>query len=158
MAIAKLRGSRRARAGGFTLVELLIAVTLLAIGILSVGQIFAVSGQNAAFGRTETEAVCLAREIQEKILSESYDQVASMFDGVDTDNPASVTVPCQTWASHLHSQLGASGRGTISVRDPITDPSLLDGMLSVHIEVSWLMRGDTMSVPLDFAVTSIGND
>ena len=50
---------------GFTLVEMLVSITILAIGILALGQVFAVSNQNASFGRTETLAVSLAREIQE---------------------------------------------------------------------------------------------
>lgn len=144
------------RDNGFTLVELLVAVTLLAIGILSVGQIFAVSARNASYGRTETIAVSLAREIQEKILSESVDQVPTMFNGVDTNDPGSVTVPCTVWAQHLADQLGSSGRGTIRVMDANQDTDLLPGMFSVEIEISWLREGETITVPLRFAITEIG--
>jgi prepilin-type N-terminal cleavage/methylation domain-containing protein len=141
---------------GFTLVELLVAVTLLAIGILSVGQIFAVSARNASYGRTETVAVSLAREIQEKVLSESVEQVQAMFNGVDTNDPGTVTVPCTVWAQHLADQLGSSGRGRIWVRDSTEDANLLPGMFSVEIEISWLREGETMTVPLRFAITEIG--
>jgi prepilin-type N-terminal cleavage/methylation domain-containing protein len=142
---------------GFTLVELLVAVTLLAVGILSVGQIFAVSTRNASYGRTETTAVSLAREIQEKILSESVDQVKTMFNGVDTDNPGTVTVPCTVWAANLASQLGPHGRGQIWVRDSTEDAELLPGMFSVEIQVSWVRDGETLTVPLHFAITEIGS-
>jgi prepilin-type N-terminal cleavage/methylation domain-containing protein len=145
------------RRDGFTLVELLVAVTLLAIGIMSVGQIFAVSARNASFGRTETTAVSLAREIQEKILSESVEQVQTMFDGVDTADAGTVTVPCTVWANHLMDQLGPTGRGRIWVRDSTEDAELLPGMFSVEIEISWLRAGETVSVPVRFAITEIGS-
>jgi prepilin-type N-terminal cleavage/methylation domain-containing protein len=142
---------------GFTLVELMVALMVLVVGILGVGQIFAVSSRSAAIGRTETTAVSLAREIEEKILSEDVEQVAAIFDGVDTADPGSVTLPCQAWAAHVAAQLGQNGRGSITVLDADSDPTLLPGMFSVLVEVSWLSQGDTLTVPLRFAITDIGS-
>ena len=144
------------RQGGFTLVELLVAVTILSIGIISIGQIFAVSSRNATFGRTETMAVGLAREMQEKVMSESFDDVVTVFDGVDTDNPGTLTEPCQIWANHLRDQLGPNGRGTIDVRTHEQDPEILDGMLSVEIVISWKVDAQSFRVPLNFAICKIG--
>jgi prepilin-type N-terminal cleavage/methylation domain-containing protein len=140
---------------GFTLVELMVALVILVVGILGVGQIFAFSSRSAAMSRAETTAVALAREIQEKILSESVDQVPAMFGGVDTANPGSVTLPCEEWAGHLADQLGPNGRGRIAVLDAANDPELLDGMYSVLVRVSWLANGDTLTVPIRFAITDI---
>ena len=142
---------------GFTLVELMVALMVLVVGILGVGQIFAVSSRSAAIGRTETAAVSLAREIEEKILSEDVEQVAAIFDGVDTADPGSVTLPCQVWAAHISAQLGQNGRGRITVLDADSDPTLLPGMFSVLVEVSWLSQGDTLTVPIRFAITDIGS-
>jgi hypothetical protein len=121
------------------------------------GQLFAVSSQNASFSRQETMAVSLTREIQEKIMSESVDQVKPIFNGVDTANAGTVTAPCEVWAAHVTEQLGPNGRGRIQVLDATQDLELLDGMFSVQVEVSWLNRGDTLSVPLKFAITNIGS-
>jgi prepilin-type N-terminal cleavage/methylation domain-containing protein len=142
---------------GFSLVELMVALMILVVGILGVGQIFAVSSRSAAAARTETAAVSLAREIEEKILSEDVDQVATIFDGVDTSVPGTITLPCAVWAAHLASQLGPNGRGRITVFDSVTDPSLLPGMYSVLVQVSWLAQGETLTVPLRFAITDIGS-
>ena len=144
------------RQGGFTLVELLIAVTILSIGIISVGQIFAISSRNATFGRTETMAVGLAREIQEKIMSESFDDVISVFDNVDTDNPGTLTNPCVIWGDHLRDQLGPNGRGTIQIQTAEEDAEILAGMLSVEVEISWKVGGQSFRVPLNFAMAKIG--
>jgi prepilin-type N-terminal cleavage/methylation domain-containing protein len=148
--------TKNLRQGGFTLVELLVAVTILSIGIISIGQIFAISSRNTTFGRTETMAVGLAREIQEKIMSEAFDDVVSVFDDVDTDNPGSLTGPCQIWANHLSDQLGPNGRGTIQIRTHEEDGEILDGMLSVAIEISWKVDAQSFRVPLNFALCKIG--
>jgi prepilin-type N-terminal cleavage/methylation domain-containing protein len=142
---------------GFTLVELMVALMILVVGILGVGQIFAVSSRSAAMGRAETTAVSLAREIEEKIYSEEVEQVATIFDGVDTADPGSVTLPCAAWAAHVGSELGPNGRGRITVMNDDQDPALLPGMFSVLVEVSWLAHGDTLTVPLRFAITDIGS-
>jgi|GEM_PF-1626618 len=140
---------------GFSLVELMVAVTIIAIGVLWVGQLFATSSRNASFSRTETEAVSLAREIEEKIHCVATDQVISTFNGVDTRSPSTITAPCQPWANHLNSQLGPRGWGRIWVLDAAHDADLLPGMYSVHIEINWIVHGDTMQVPMEFAVTTI---
>ena len=150
------RRTRDSKEGGFTLVELLVAITILSIGIISVGQIFAISSRNATFGRTETMAVGLAREIQEKIMSESFDDVVSVFDDVDTDNPGSLTGPCQIWADHLSDQLGSNGRGTIQIHTAEEDAEILTGMLSVEVEISWKLSGQSYQVPMNFAMAKIG--
>lgn len=151
------RGQKRAVQGGFSLVELMVAVTILAVGILSMGRLFAVSSQNATYSRQETKAVSLAREIQEKVLSESVDQVPTIFNGVDTDDPGSVTIPCEVWAAHVVEQLGPTGRGRIAVMDASQDPELMPRMYSVLVQISWLNRGDTLSFPLKFAITRVGS-
>ncbi|MDM7913659.1 MAG: prepilin-type N-terminal cleavage/methylation domain-containing protein [Candidatus Eisenbacteria bacterium] len=151
-------GGRSRAQAGFTLVELMVALTILAIGILSIGQIFAVSARHAIHGKTETTAVALAREIEEKILSESVDQVKTMFDEVDTSVPASITTPCEEWAAHVSTYLGGvGGRGRIQVMDSTEDPGLIPGMMGVRIQIQWLERGDTLVVPLEFATTSVGS-
>lgn len=151
--------AKRPRAGsdaGFTMTELLVALTILAVGILSVGRMFIFSQRHAYFGRAETTAVTLAEEIREKIMSDNYDDLISIFDGVDTANSETITAPCQLWADHVSQQLGVSGRGEVLVLDHDEDPEIQEGMLTIDITVSWEENGQTRSVDMRFATCKMG--
>jgi prepilin-type N-terminal cleavage/methylation domain-containing protein len=150
------RPERPRRTSGFTLVELLVALFILSIGILSVARLFIFSQHHAFHGRTETQATALAEEIREKILSENFDDLVSIFDGVDTSVPGTVTLPCQPWAGHLAAGLGMGGRGRIQVLRPFEDPEIVDGMLTITIEISWDESGQARSLPLRFSVAQMG--
>jgi prepilin-type N-terminal cleavage/methylation domain-containing protein len=146
----------RPESAGFTLVELMIAVFLMSVGILAVGRMFVISQHHSAQGRQETLAVSLAQEIREKILSKDFDEIESLFDGVDTGAPGTITLPCQTWAAHLAANLGATGRGRILVYSPAEDAEIVDGMLSVRIIVDWLESGAPKDVTMRFSLSRMG--
>ncbi|MBD3235707.1 MAG: prepilin-type N-terminal cleavage/methylation domain-containing protein [Candidatus Eisenbacteria bacterium] len=141
---------------GFTLTELMVAMIIMAVGLLSAGSLFVFSQRHALHGRTETIAVCLAEEIREKILSENFDDLKTMFDNVDTDIPESLTLPCTDWATHVHEGLGPSGRGAVQVLDETEDPEITSGMRTVVVVISWDERGETAEVSLRFSVSQVG--
>ena len=151
---AKRRSTRAAQ--GFTLVELLVALTFLAVGIMSVGRLIVFAQKHAAYGRAETMAVSLAEEIREKILSDNFDDLKTIFDGVDTADPSTLTTPCEDWANHLAADLGPSGRGTISILDHTQDPEIFEGMLTVVIDISWEEDGETKHVGMRFSISKMG--
>ncbi len=144
------------RSEGFTLVELLVALLMLSIGLLSVGRMFVFSTRHAYYGRSETIATTLAEEIREKILSENFDDIVTIFDGVDTDVPETVTTPCQEWKAHLDAGLGPHGRGRIAVHTSAEDPEIVNGMWSVAITIDWAEGAQQRSVTLHFAVSQMG--
>ena len=141
---------------GFTLLELMVAMMFMSVGILAMAQVFRVAERHTGHARMETTAVALSQEIREKIMSESYADIASIFDGIDTDDPGSVPLPAQEWAAHLAAELGASGRGTIEVTTGADDPSLGTGLLDVLITMSWREGDRPISLPLRFLVAKIG--
>ncbi|MCK4412424.1 MAG: prepilin-type N-terminal cleavage/methylation domain-containing protein [Candidatus Eisenbacteria sp.] len=152
------RGRLRPRpaSAGFTLVELMVSLVLLAVGLLAVGQLLIFSQQHAYHGRSETTAVSLAGEIREKILSENFGDLPAIFDGVDTSVPGTVPTTCQPWADHLAAELGPSGIGRLQVYGPGEDPEITSGMYSVAIEVAWEQSGKTKAVNLRFATSRMG--
>jgi hypothetical protein len=139
-----------------TLVELMVALFLLSVGILAVSRLFIFSQRHAFHGRTETQATALAEEIREKILSENFDDLVTIFDGVDTQIPETVTTPCQTWAGHLEQGIGPTGHGRIQVLTPLEDPEIVDGMVTVVIEISWEESGQERSLPVRFSISKMG--
>jgi len=77
---------------GFSLIEILIAITVFAIGILAVAkmQITAIKGNS--FANDLTEATTLAQDRMEKLIGLSYDDTilddtTATADHSDTNNP-----------------------------------------------------------------------
>ncbi|HEV8664101.1 MAG TPA: prepilin-type N-terminal cleavage/methylation domain-containing protein [Candidatus Methylomirabilis sp.] len=61
--------------GGFTLIEVLVAAALLAVGILFVSSMFPVGYSNVDAGGEQTEAAILAQDMLEKIKNARWDDV-----------------------------------------------------------------------------------
>lgn len=144
------------RAAGFTLVELMIAVFLMVIGILGISQVFAISNRHTSNARLETVANSLIQEIREKVMSENFDDIYSIFNGIDTDVIDTIPVPATDWAGHVEDRLGAEGRGQVSIVRPEDDPSLPNGMVRVSITMSWYEGSALVQFPMEFLVAKIG--
>ncbi len=151
------RPAARQSSAGFTLTEMMVALVIMAVGILAVGRMFIFSKDHASYGRQETMAVALAEEIREKIMSDNFDDLKTIFDGIDTNSPSSLTTPCQTWANHLEENLGGvEGRGQVEVLDETEDPEIVAGMVTVVITISWMEGGHTETVDMRFSISKMG--
>jgi prepilin-type N-terminal cleavage/methylation domain-containing protein len=137
---------------GFTLVELMIALVLLSVGVMATAQVFAIANLHTSHAREETAGNCLAQEIREKIMSESFADIRSIFNAIDTNVPASVPAPAATWAAHVTAELGPQGRGTVLVNTPTQDATIPNGMIAVTVTMSWREGSRTVSLPLRFNV------
>lgn len=151
----KTPAQRRTRTEGFTLVETMVAVFLLTIGLLGVSQVFSVSSRHTMNSRKETVANSLAQEIREKIMSETFADVQSIFDGIDT-NSETIAGPAQDWAGHVVDRLGIGARGQVDVQTPDERADLEDGMLAVVITLSWYEGTALIDLPFEFAIAKIG--
>lgn len=74
-------GSQRSggREAGMTLVEVLIAVGILAGVLVSVASLFVLGGQRVKSGRELTEATTIASDIMESLNSAGYEQLSTLF-------------------------------------------------------------------------------
>lgn len=148
----------RSRAGdksGFTLVELMIATFLLAVGILGTAQMLIVADRHVMNSALETNATSLAREIQEKIMSETFDTVYSVFDDTDTSAPETVRDPASVWAAHVNDRL-PFGKGEIQVTTPALDAALPYGTVAIEITMSWYEGKSLVTLPFRFTLAKIG--
>jgi type II secretory pathway pseudopilin PulG len=110
-----LRGDER----GFSLVEVIIALGLLAGVLITISGLFVVGAKQVKSGRTSSEALAVAREIQENMHGWGYSQLWGRFgyDGqaaaytVDTRSCAA----CGVWQATLGAKLGPSAYANIKL-------------------------------------------
>lgn len=67
---------------GFTLIEVLMAMAIFAIGILAVGSMQVAAMNGGASARRSTDAATIAQDQIEKIIAGSYDALAAPADAV----------------------------------------------------------------------------
>jgi len=121
---------------GFSLIEILIAITIFAIGMLAVGkmQITAIKGNS--FANDLTKATTLAQDRMEKLIGLSYtdtDLNATALDHNDPNNPV-------------------DGRYNISWNIATNTPII--NTKTIRVNVGWTDRG----TPKGVSITSIKAD
>jgi Tfp pilus assembly protein PilV len=137
---------------GFSLVEVAIALGLLAGVLIAISGLFVVGAKQVKSGRTSSEALAVAKEIHEEMLAWGYSQIWTAF-GYD-GQAASYTVDsrtnaaCDLWQSTLSSKLGPSAFATIQIAS-VADASgatgnfadasgnILAKTVRVSVMVSW---------------------
>ena len=104
---------------GFSLVEVIIALGLLAGVLITISGLFVVGAKQVKSGRTSSEALAVAREIEEVMHGWGYAQIWTTFgfDGrattytVDTRS----STPCAAWQTTLTTKLGPSAYANIKL-------------------------------------------
>jgi type II secretory pathway pseudopilin PulG len=95
------------KADGFSLVEVLVATSLVVVAVLSLAQLFGTSTERMYSARTSTVAVLLAQQKLEELRRESVAFVVSPSDTLRADTPGYVDY--------------VDGRG-VSTINPFTPP------------------------------------
>lgn len=125
------------RDNGFTLIEVLIAVVLVAIGLLAVAGLQTTAIRGNSFARQTTLATQLAEEMVERIRVNAL-TTPDRYDGIDTAGTCGGTDPalgdCQQWVAAL----AASGLPAVSgqVAVAAVDPTLPKAS-TISVTVSW---------------------
>ena len=116
---------RRSNEAGFSLIEVVIALGLLAGVLIAIGGLFILGGKSVKSGRTSSEALAMGKEIVEEMNGWGFTQLWENFgyDGqaatytVDTNTCA--TSDCTSWQTALVGKLGSSAHATIKI-DSVT--------------------------------------
>ncbi|RPJ41346.1 MAG: prepilin-type N-terminal cleavage/methylation domain-containing protein [Candidatus Latescibacterota bacterium] len=152
-----MKTRRRAARGGFSLIEMVIAMALLGFALLAMGRLFLASSEHAKEGRHDMIALNAANEILERMHAVDFTDVKGLFDGVDTVEESTVPAEARHWADHLAEHLGPTARSTIQVFDLNDDAELPNGLLEVDIRTSWTERGRERTMRTSTYIVRMGS-
>ena len=151
---------------GFSLIEVVIALGLLAGVLIAIGGLFVMGGKSVKSGRTSSEALATGREILEEMNGWGYAQLWGNFGLAGTattytvDTQTCTTADCLSWQNALVSKLGPSAHATIKLdsvaQAALAVPNFSDGSgnilaknVRVTINVLWTqVRGRNRSVSI----------
>ena len=130
---------------GFSLIEILIAITVFAIGILAVGkmQIAAIKGNS--FANDLTKATTLAQDRMEKLIGLSY--IDPLNDDTDPPNgTAGLDADANATADHNDSNNPVDGRYNIFWNIATDHP--INNTKEIRVIVRWTDRGTQKRVSI----------
>ena len=149
----KTRHPKEASEAGMTLVEVMVAMAIFAIGVLAVGAMHVSSMRSTGTTLESTQASALAVDRMEKLMQMDYvsdNPALTAPDLTDTDNDG-VGGLDDTGAAADRSL--ASGQYTLFWNLANNEP--LDGTVMVRIIVVWTDRGVQRRYPLEFIKVDI---
>ena len=144
------------RERGFSLIEVTLALGLLATVLISIASLFILGGKQVHEGKTTTSATALSHTIMERIDQLPYIEVYNYFGGAATATSLSVSTTttgnnANQWQAEIASRLGPNASGTIAVT-PLGSASPLNmgsaSALQVRVTVNWTELGRPKSVAL----------
>ncbi len=148
-------GGRRGEEG-FSLIEVVLALGLLATVLISVASLFILGGKQVKNGKSTTTAAVITHEIMEVIEQQAYSVTYTYFGGTDSSTSLSVSTTtagnnANQWQAEIASKLGPQAAGTIAVT-PLGSASPLNMgnslALQVKVTVTWNELGRTRNVTL----------
>jgi type II secretory pathway pseudopilin PulG len=142
---------------GFSLIEVTIALGLLATVLISIASLFIMGGKQVKNGKSTTTAAAISHEIMERIEQKAYTDTYLYFGGTDSSTSVSVNTftsgnNATQWQAEIGSKLGPQAKGFIVVT-PLGNASPLNmgnsQALQVRVTISWNELGRTKSVSLE---------
>jgi prepilin-type N-terminal cleavage/methylation domain-containing protein len=158
------------RHDGFTLMEVLLAATIMVVALLGIASVFPSADMNLHQSGQISKAVSLAQQMIETIKNDPFTDLPA-YQGVDTRNTATHPVDdpnppipgnpgnfmggsnIAKWATDINLYLATgagitNGFGTIAVSDVATNPSGAAILRRITVTVSWTDRGQPFAVTL----------
>jgi prepilin-type N-terminal cleavage/methylation domain-containing protein len=137
---------------GFSLIEVIVALGLLAVVLMSVSGLFVQGGQTVNTGRDLTEATTLATDILEQTDKWAFSQLYTNFGVAKTSGAFSVdsltNTQAQTWQPGITAKLPNS-QATITVT-PLGGATfdVAEGV-RLQVTISWTLKLRSRSVSLE---------
>lgn len=141
---------------GFSLIEVIVALGLLAGVLISIAGLFVMGGKQVKSGRTSTEALSVARAILEEMDGWGFRQTYQLY-GIDGTTNTNATVDtrtnsyCAKWQSTLDEKLFNS-HATINIQSlgPSSPAPMLASTKAIRVLVTvyWNEGGRARQVRL----------
>jgi Tfp pilus assembly protein PilV len=150
------------REDGFTIVELLLASTILVVALLGIASVLPTADMTTHQSGQTTKAISLAQEMVEAIKNDPYNDL-NLYSGVNTndittfpaDNPPTFlgNTRLTKWKNDINLILltGAgitNGFGTITVSTVTSNPGGAPILRKVTVTVNWTERSQSRTVTL----------
>lgn len=105
---------------GFSLIEVIIAIAVLASVLISIASMFMLGGRQVKTGKTITEATALCNDIMESFAKQSFTALYTNMGAAATDSTKTaasnvVTSPLAPWQTQITQKL-ANGVATATVQ------------------------------------------
>jgi hypothetical protein len=145
-----------AKERGFSLIEVTMALGLLATVLISIASLFILGGKQVHEGKTTTSATSLSHTIMERIDQLPYVEVYNYFGGTTASTSLSVSTNtvgnnANQFQAEITSRLGPGASGTIAIT-PLGSASPLNmgnaQALQVRVTVNYRELGRLRSVSL----------
>jgi Tfp pilus assembly protein PilV len=141
-----LKARGRIEGSGLTLIEFLIATSIMAFAALGVAGMFPAAFRSVVSGGQVTKATILAQEMVDMIRNEPFDLLVSRYNGFDT-RTLSITCPLagadlndnqKKWKCDLLGEAArTSGRGIPGGYGIVTVTSPMTDLCQVTVTVIW---------------------
>src|SRR5262245_56477111 len=147
-------GTRTGNERGFSLIEVTIAIGVLAGVLLSIASMFIMGGRQVKTGKTITEATALAQDLMEAYDKVSFTALYTGLGAASTDTTFSVTStatgsPIASWQTEIARKLN-SGVATVTI-DAVGNGGPNFGSaagIKLTVILSWNELGRSQSVRL----------
>jgi hypothetical protein len=141
---------------GFSLIEVTLALGLLATVLISIASMFILGGKQVHQGKSTTSATAVGQTIMERIDQLPYVETYAYFGGTDTSTAVAALTTnagnnANQWQAEIESRLGPNALGTIQIT-PLGSASPLNmgsaSALRVRVSVTWTELGRVRIVSL----------
>ena len=138
--------------GGFSLIEVIIAIGVLAGVLLSIASMFMLGGRQVKAGKTITEATVICHDLMEDLEMKSFDNVYLDLGAVASDTTkqvlsTTVSGPIEAWQAEIERKLeGGVATVTLTPMGNGTPDFGTADAIRIHVEVSWNELGRPQSV------------